>query len=196
MRCEPAIERVGRAQPGAGQPEIATEMPGAQVQKPGRADIRKQPDPGFRHGQHGALGSDPIGAVDRDPGAAAHGDAVDDREVGFREAVDLPDDLVFFAKEHRGEFAVAGDAAAGLVDRPDVAAGAEGALAGAADQDGMEFGALLPLPQHRRQRAVHTEGEGVERLRPVQGDGRQPAFPPEQDVVRISHRPFRLRPVS
>jgi len=83
-------------------------MAGAQIQKPGRADIGKQPDPGFRHRQQGALGGDPVGPVHRNAGAAAHRDPVDDREIGLREAMDMPDDLVFLAKEDGGQLAVAG----------------------------------------------------------------------------------------
>src|SRR5205085_7931845 len=115
MGGEAAIENVGGPKPDSGEPEIAADTPGTKVQKPGGADIGEQPDSGFRHRQKRALGGDPEGAVDGDPGAAAHRDAIDDREVWLRIAVDVADDLVLFAKEHRGQLAVAGNAPPRLV---------------------------------------------------------------------------------
>ena len=115
-------------------------MAGAQIQEARGADIGKQADPGLRHRQQRLLGRDPVGAVDRNPGAAAHRDAVDDREIRFRIAMDAADQLVFFPEEHRGQVTVAGNAAPGLVDRADVAAGAERPLAGAAHQHGADAG--------------------------------------------------------
>src|ERR1051325_1654108 len=110
-------------------------MAGAEVQKAGRADIRNQPDPGFRHRQERTFGGDPVPAVHRDAGAPAHRDAIDERQIRLREPVYMPDDLVLFAEENRSQLAIAGDAASGLVNCPDIAAGAEGALTGPADQE-------------------------------------------------------------
>jgi len=161
MGGETAIECVRRAGPGAGQTEIATDPPRAQIQEAGRADIGKEADPGLRHRQHRALGRDPKSAVDRDPGAAPHRDAVDDRDIRLRVAVNMADQLIFLAEEHGGQRAVAGEAAPGLVDRADIAAGAEGALAGAADQDGVDVRIIGPGAQHRVETAIHRQGEGV-----------------------------------
>ena len=49
--------------------------------------------------------------------------------------MDLADQPVFLAKEHRGQVGGAADPAPGLPDRAHIAAGAEGAPAGAADED-------------------------------------------------------------
>ena len=100
MSGETAIERVRRVQAGAGQAEIAADIPGAAVQKTRRPDIGKEADPGLRHREERSLGGDAVGAVDRNAGAAAHRDPVDDRDVGLGEMVDAADQLVFFAKEH------------------------------------------------------------------------------------------------
>ena len=72
-------------------------------------------------------------------------------------------------KKIAGQRGVAGDAAPGLVDRANIAAGAEGALAGAADHDGMDHGFVRPGPQHRGETPVHAEREGIQCLGPVQG---------------------------
>src|SRR5947208_1266414 len=186
MRREAAIERIGGADPGAAQPEIAADPSWAEIEKTRRADIGKQPDAGFRHRQHRALGRDAEGAVDRDAGAAAHRDAVDDCDIGLRIAVDMADQLVFLAEEDGCQRAVAGEAAPGLVNRADIAAGAEGALAGAADQDRLDAGVLGPGAQHRIEAAVHVERKGVEGLRPVQRDRRNIALASKQDVL-VSH---------
>ena len=188
MRREAAIERVGRAEPRPGQSEIPPDMAGAQIQKARGADIGEQADPGLRHRQQRLLGRDPVGAVDRNPGPAAHRDAVDDREIRFRIAMDAADQLVFFPEKHRGQIAIAGNAAPGLVDRAHVAAGAERALAGAAHQHGTDHRVIFPGAQHRVEAPIHAEREGVKRPRPVQHYGRDAAFPPEQDVIGIRRR--------
>ena len=57
--------------------------------------------------------------------------------------------------------AVAGQPAPGLVDRADIAAGAEGAVADAADQQGAGLRIFGPAPQHRREGAIHPKREGI-----------------------------------
>ncbi len=192
MGGKAAIKRVRRAQPGAAEPEIAADMAGAAVEEPGGADIGKEADRGLRHRQEGARGRQPIGAVDRDPGAAAHRDPVDDRDVGLGKAVDLVDQPVFLAKEHRGQIGIAADAAPGLPDRAHIAAGAEGAPAGAADQDGAHRRVGGPGGERRGDAAVIGQGQRIQRLRPVERDRGEPARAPEQDlVVFVTHSTAR-----
>src|SRR6266851_7873744 len=45
-----------------------------------------------------------------------------------------------------------------------------------------------PFAQHRCETPVHRQGEGIQRLRPVEGNGGSPALAPEQDVAGIRHR--------
>ena len=187
MGGKAAIKRVGCAQSNAAEAEIAPDSPRASVQKPGCADIGKQPDRGLRHREQGALRRHPVGAVDRDPGAAAHRDAVDDRDVWFRKMVDGADQPVFLAEEHRSQARIAGDPAAGLVDRADIAAGAEGTAAGAADDDGMHRWILGPCRQRRGDPPVVRQGQRVQRLRPVDRQGGEPAGTAEQDLAGVTH---------
>ena len=137
MRNEAAIERVRRIHARAGQAEIAPDMPGAAVEKARRADIGKEADPGLRHCEERALGGNPIPAVDRNPGAAAHRDPVYDREIGFGKMMNPADELVFFTKKDRGQVRVAADPAPRFIDRAHIAAGAERPVASATDHDSM-----------------------------------------------------------
>ena len=84
--------------------------------------------------------------------------------------MDLADQLVFLAKEHRGQIGIAADPAPGLPDRADIAAGAEGAPAGAADEDSAHRRVLGPGFERRSDAAVVRQGQRVQRLRPVDRD--------------------------
>jgi len=101
VRGKAAIKRVGRPQPCAGQAEVAAYLPGATVEKPRGADIGKQPDRGLGHSEERTLGGDAIRTVNGNPGTAAHRDPVDDRDVRLGKAMDVANQLVFFAKEDR-----------------------------------------------------------------------------------------------
>ena len=81
----------------------------------------------------------------------------EDRDVGLLVLVDAADDPVFLGEEDRGEAGVAGYSPAGLVDRADVPAGAEGAIAGAFDQHGMDRGIVRPGAQGGIEAPVHAE---------------------------------------
>src|SRR5579859_646591 len=187
MRREAAIERVGGAEPGAGEAKVAAYLARAQIEEPRRADIGKETDPGLGHREHGLFGRDPVGAVDRDPGAAAHGDAVKDGDVRLRVMVDEADDAVFLGEEHRGEIRVAGNALAGFVDRAHIAAGAKGAVAGAFDQYRMDFRVACPGAQLGVELPIHAEGESIQGLRAVQQNRADATLAPEQDVFVIAH---------
>ena len=72
--------------------------------------------------------------------------------------VDSPDQLVFLAKKDRGQIRVAADPAPRLVDRAHIAAGAERAVAGAADDDGMYRRVGRPGAQCRVERGGNWRG--------------------------------------
>ena len=181
-------------QAGAGQTEIASDLAGAAIQKTRRPDIGEEADAGLRHREKCALGGDAVAAVDRYAGAAAHRDPVDDREIRFGEAMNPPDQLVFFTKKDRGQVRVAADPAPRLIDRAHIAAGAECPVAGAADDHGIYRRVGGPVAQCRVDASVIVEGQRIERLRPVDRQDRQAAFPAKQDLVGIGHQlPSRHR---
>ena len=75
-------------------------------------------------------------AVHRDADAAAHDDAVHERDIGLREADDAG--VRADIRRARRSSAKAGALRPARVERADVAAGAEGALARAVDHDGRD----------------------------------------------------------
>jgi hypothetical protein len=82
-----------------------------------------------------------------------------------------------------------GDPLAGqhAVQPADVAAGAEGALAGTLDQHGVHRGVGLPARQAVGQHAAHRQRQRVERARPVEGDHHEAAPAGEPDLVDDAH---------
>jgi len=97
--------------------------------------------------------------------------------------VDAAYQLVFFAKENRRQIGIAADPAPGLVDRAHVTAGAEGAFAGAAHDDGMHGRVDGPGAQRRSEAPVVIEGQRIERLRPIDYERSEAAFATEQDFL-------------
>ncbi len=178
------VQAVGRAQPGAGQRQVHADGAGQPWQEIAAAHVREQPDAGLRHGEQGALGRHPMRAVHRHPDPAAHGDAVHYRDIRLFETVDAVVERIFPAIEHRRQVAAA---PAGVVQRPHVAAGAEGALAGALDDDDTDRGIGGAVGQPRVQRPDHRQGQRVERLRPVQGDRRDATAKLEQNFRIAIH---------
>ena len=69
----------------------------------------------------------------------------------------------------------------------DVAAGREGALAGRLDHHARDRRIVAPGVELRAQRHRHAVRDGVERLRPVEGDEAGRAAPLEQDFGRGRH---------
>ena len=185
MGGEAESEGVGRTDARAGEAEVEPGPALEPRQEVGRAHVGEEADPGLGHGEECALGHDAVGAVDRDPDAAAHDDAVDQRDIGLRVAEDEGVEPVFLGVEDGGE------AALGIVllavDEADVAAGAEGHAAvlprGTAHDDGGDPRILRPFPQSRVEVQHHGLGQRVERLRPVQGDASRPALPFQDDLV-------------
>src|SRR5215831_15580951 len=164
---KPAIKCVGRSEAGAGQAEITAQIPGTAIEKPRRPNVGKETDRGLWHCEERPLGSDAIGAVDRNSSTTAHSDPVDDRDVGLGKTVDAADQFVFFAKEDGRQVGIATDSLSGLVDCAHVTSGAEGALAGAAHDHGTDRWVTGPGAQCRSKATVVVEGQRVERLRPV-----------------------------
>src|SRR5262249_1911821 len=83
VSVKPAIKCVGCSEEGAGQAEITAHIPGTAIEKSRRPDVGKETDRGLWHCEERPLGSDAIGAVDRNSSTAAHSDPVDDSDVGL-----------------------------------------------------------------------------------------------------------------
>src|SRR6185312_12919696 len=182
MRGKAAIERIGRTDTRPGQRQIAADAAGTEIEEPTRADIGEKADMDLGHGKDGALGGDAVRAVDRDAAAAAHGDPVDQRDIGLGEAMNALDQAIFLAEEIR--LVVAGTLLAPcVIDRAHIAAGAESAVAGAAHQQRLDLRLGTPGDELRVEDAIHLQGKRVERLRAVQRDDAEPASVIEQDLV-------------
>jgi hypothetical protein len=81
MRGEPGVHRVGAGRAQAGQAQIDAELAGQPRQEERAADVGEEADRGFRHGEHRVLGRDAVRAVHGHADAAAHADAVDQRDI-------------------------------------------------------------------------------------------------------------------
>ncbi len=191
MVREAAQQRVPGPHDRTGQGEMGAQLTGGQRQQIGAADVRHEADPGLRHRHLRALGDDPDAAVRRHAHAAAHHDAVHDRHVRLGIAGDPGVEPVLVAPE-RGRRLPARTGV--LVDGPDVAARAQAALPGPGEHDGRHLRIALPAVESRRDRRHHRVGEGVERLRPVQGQHPGTALDAHPYEL-LAHRraPVRLR---
>jgi hypothetical protein len=72
-------------------------------QQPCAADIGDETDACFRHGEPGTLRDNPVASMTGEADAAAHDDAVLERDIGLRVAADQGVDLVFVAPERPGK---------------------------------------------------------------------------------------------
>ena len=166
----------------------------ARQQKAG-ADVGKIADRDFRHGDRRALGDDAVRCMRRKADAAAHDDAVHQRDHRLWIARDQNIQMVFGRPEFfRQSFAAR---LRRIVERADIAAGGKSPPAGAVEQDRTDGRIVRPGAQQRRHGDDHVERDGVERLRPVERDAAQRAVGADDDVAvlknRLGHRPTRLR---
>src|SRR5882724_4190946 len=179
VRRQTAIEHVGGADGGARQSQIGAELAGAARREPAAADIRKEADARLRHGELAALGDDAMRSVHRQPDPAAHDDAIDQRDVGFAAGLDAVIEAILRPIEIPDVRIVS---LACIVERSDIAAGAERPPARAADDDRGD----IVIPGPRRQPVVerhrHFQRQRVERPRPVECDDGERAVSVEADV--------------
>ena len=101
--------------------------------------------------------------------------------------VNEADQLVFFTEEDGWQLRIVADSQPGLVDRAHVATGAEGAVAGTANDDGMHRRVRSPSPHGRIDTPVVVEGQRVERPRPVDDQCGETAFLADQDLAVAAH---------
>ena len=90
---------IGGAQPLAGERTIGAELAGQPRQKKGRADIGKEADAHFRHGELKPVSRHPVRAVDGNSHAATHDDAVDQGDIGLAIMLDRSVERILVAPE-------------------------------------------------------------------------------------------------
>ena len=168
----PAHTRVGDLQPMAGQREERAQRALQAGQEIAAADIGEEADGRLGHGEQELLARDRVRAVHREADAAAHVDAVDQRDPRLGVAVDAAVDDVLVAEEIAAQRARR-DLAALAIEVGDVAAGAEGAVAGAAQHHGLDRRVLLPAGNDPLQLEDHAVRQRVQRLGPVERDERR-----------------------
>ncbi len=159
---------------GVGGAERSARQRGVQAQKPRRArqyeraaDVGDEADTHFGHRHLRGVGDHSHAAVDADPDAATHHDAVHQRDIRLAEAADLRIHHVLVVPELSG----LGPVGAGAVmERYEVAACAQAALAGTVDHDGVDVVVAVPVGQHGRHRVDHGMGQRIDGLGPVEGD--------------------------
>src|SRR5215470_7105731 len=118
--------------------------------------------------------------VRRQTDAAAHDDTVLDRHVRLAIARDQGIEAVFVAPEGTGG---ARAPTAAIVKRTHVAAGAEGLIAAAIQNDELDAGIILPGEQRRRDRAHHGVRQRIERPRAIHGNPPRPALAPDKHLI-------------
>src|SRR5690606_1068750 len=101
----------------------------------GASDVGIETDAGLRHCERQPLGPHPAATVHRQPHAAAHDYAVDQRDVWLRVALDHRVEPVLLAEECE-EPPVARPSE--FIERADVAAGTERAAARALDEHALD----------------------------------------------------------
>ena len=124
---------VARGERRARQRGVVAEQPGRARQDVGAADIGDEADTHLGHRHLRGVGDDADAAVRADADAAAHHDAVHQRDVRLRVPRDVGVHPVLVPPERAGLAVVAAGA---VVDLDDVAARAQAALARAGQHDG------------------------------------------------------------
>ena len=149
-------------------------------QQPASADIGDHADAGFGHGDLRRRADDAVAGIAADPDAAAHDEALHQRDDGLGIFGNAGVHAIFVAKEHPANQMIA--RARGVIQRRNVAAGAKGALTLGVDDDQRHLGVVAP----RRQRPIdgqrHVVVERVQRLRPGEGDAPGAAVLAGEDV--------------
>ena len=176
MRDEVVRETQGD---GVGAGERCARQRGVQAQQPGRpredegaADVGDEADSHFGHGHFGGVGDDSDTAMRADPDAAAHHDAVHQRDIRLGISADLAVQEVLVVPELAGLDPVGAGA---VIDRDDVAARAEPAFAGAGHHDRVDLVVGLPLREHPRQGVDHGMCQRIDGLGPVERDQADPS---------------------
>ena len=178
MRRDPGIEHVGGLQAVAGETKIEADLPGTARQEKRPADIGEEADAGLRHGEERMLAHHPIAPMHRQSHAAAHGDTVDQSEIGLSVVADERVQPVFVMPE---AVSVVLAGLSRLRKAADIAAGAEGPLARPAHHHRGDAVVCRPGAEPGLQGMAHLQGQGVQRLRPVEQDPAEAALRGEKN---------------
>src|SRR5580704_8489364 len=111
--------------------------------------------------------------------AAAHHDAIHERDIGLWKRGDPGVEDVLLTPEYLAEIA-AGPRA--LIEAPDIAARAQSARASAFQQDQRHFWVGLERVERRHDAASHLQRQRVQRFRPVETDHAGRALAPHDQI--------------
>ena len=156
----------------------------------GGAHIGEEADSNLRHCEEVALARNPVAAVEGDAHPAAHHDPIHQGDIGFRESLDADVELVFLAPEPGRLRLTSG--APEFVELADVATGAERLFPRALHhdpRDGRIAGPVIESPAHL---ADHAQGQGIERLRPIERDQTGRPLPLADDFA-LAHAELLFR---
>ena len=162
---------LGTVQTRAGERQKLPESPLETRQIPAAADIREQADAGFGHGKAGIFGRDAIFGRLRDADAAAHGDAVHERDHWLRIFEQQMIELIFLIEKLAPLFAIGH---AGFAQHGDISAGAKAAALAMVDDHRLDFVIVAPGEQCVNHPETHIEIERMDDLGPVQADMANP----------------------
>ncbi len=95
VSSDTSVKNLNANEAVGGEGEVGAQLAVEAGQEEGTPDVREKPDGSFGHGEDGALRRDAEGRVHAQPDAAAHRDAVHQRDVGFRVGGDQVVELVF-----------------------------------------------------------------------------------------------------
>src|SRR5579872_6514384 len=125
-----------------------------------------------------------MAAMERYADAATHHEAAQQCDIRLGIVLDRGVQQIFVAVELDG---VGSASPAGIVERTDVAAGAESALACPLDHDALDGAVACPCRQLRLHADAHRMRQCIERLRTVECDQTDGALPFIEDLVRGAH---------
>ena len=172
--------------PIAGQAAIGAGFARHARQEPRRADVGEKPDADFRHGELITLAGHPMRSVDRNADAAAHHDAVDQRNVRLRIMLDQRIEMDTHRARTQHLLLLAG--AAEFPQRANIAAGRKRlARPPPSRSRARPPSSCCPGAQLAVECTHHAVRHGIERLRPVERDNAGRAAPLEQDFSLLVH---------
>ncbi len=165
--------------PAGRQGQMGSGFAGRPRQKIAAADIGQKADAGFRHGDGGGFGHDAVGGVRRNADAAAHDDPVHHRDNRLLVIGDLKIERIFLAPIVYGP-RIGGQKR--IVDMTNVAAGAKGALARAAQQHEIDAVVVAPPGQRFGDLARHMTRQRIEAVGAIEGDPADPAAEVDEHI--------------
>jgi len=192
MRGEADMDSIRPGDAGAGEGEKhahGTRQTGEEIRS---ADVREQPDGGFRHGEGGVFRRDAVAAVHRNADAAAEAQPVDQRHIGFWEVRDGLVERVFRREKRPDGGGLARHAL--RADGPHIAAGAKSPAAGGLDYHRMDGRIIGEIIQRDVDQLHHCQIQRVQGLWPVELYPANPAIPPRvYDLIHSFAPPLTRR---